>query len=651
MQELPTYEGEPLSLLIPLNKWEGSTQPQLWVWEPLYLSGSSSQAWYRASSNTGERIPALLAFTIESLPEPQTIPMLNPFPVPQVGEYGIVVETETLEKELFLYNIQALPLESRQRWVALGDALRKLSEPLLWPPFSERIKLASDDTAYQNALHSFSVQRQLTKGIKDATTDLLVREAMLEASRKHIENLHAMLQKDNLAQWEEVQRMANNLAHDYYQHHLALTCTLETPEPSEPEQEVVQPYLLTDETVQLAQEVKTKVKRTSKGSRPMQTPTPIVARKQEAIPTLSDTLSRNLLPMLLEKDRYTLYENERTARYKQNLGKDRGNIIVDINPSNGEGWDNVQSALNMLGDEVVDAYCAVLAIGLEKNGVEHIREPFLLSPDDILEICGKVKSNRAYKPTQRAVTIGHIKTLSMITVKATLPLAGNEHLVRAKRGRPSKGETPKKEGTFIQIKGALIDLLSFKIGEYSTITGDALWERQSVSIGEWVTMIPDLNKRTAIMLRQVLKYSAKNEVYQKRIGRYLTLMFRTNASHGGTFPQGIRMGTLLEQSNITPDYHRPQEFRNAVIRALNRLKQDSVIGNYCQFVDSTQGGQEVNTEVQEQAHGWLDLWLQQKYHFSPPEMLIEQYKPVQQKANIKRISANTFKKKDTRLPE
>lgn len=655
------YQGEPLAGLYPFAKIEGL---QLWAWFPLWLTDSEKEGargWYQAGKTVS---PALLSFSIESSPEPIPIPMLNPFPLPQVGEYGVI---ESSTSELATYNIQHLPLESRQRWVALGDALRKLSDPLLWPPFSKRTEIASSEITYHNALHSFAVQQQLTRGLTEPTQDLMVREAMLRGSRQHVEQLRTMLQKESLsAQWKEVQRMASQLASDYYEFHEttqrkvkivhSVEWTKEPPASSEPEPEqeglqITQPYLITDDSTEAVKPITKKPKSIKKGSRPMQEPTSIIARKQNTITTLNDTFSRDFLPMLLEKDKFMLYEEQKTARYKQNFGKDKGSITIDINPATGEGWDNVQAALNMLGDEVVDAYCAMLAIGIEKNGVEHIREPFLLSPDDVLEICGKVKSNRAYKPIQRAETIKHIKTLSMITVNAMLPLAGNAHRIRKGRGRPRKDDTAKQEGTFIRVKGSLIDLLSFKIGEYSTITGEALWERQSVSIGEWATMIPDLDKRTAIMLRQVLKYSAKNEVYQKRIGRYLTLMFRTNASHGGSFPQGIKMATLLDQSNIKPDYHRPQAFRDAVMRALNRLKQDGVLDSYHQVVDATPGGKEVSVEVREQARGWLDLWLQQKYDFIPPEIIKEQYKPVQEKADEKRKLALTRQKKGTNLPE
>jgi len=625
------YKGQPLAGLLPLSKIEGY-ELQLWVWVPLWLTElEAGRNWYKLDETVSD---VLLAFGIESKPEQQTIGMLNPFPLPQVGEYGIV---ETTEKNIAVYKIQDLPLESRQRWVGLGDALRKLSEPLLWPPFSERTKIASNDTDYRDALRSFAKQQQLTRGMGEPHTDLIVREAMLRASHQHIEELHAMLRKDNLlAAWEEIQRMASDLTQNYYNHHLALTHTQETPEPSEHEQEVVvQPALLTIDDAPIMPVIKKK-----RNSHPTQPPTPIVSKKQEHIHVLSNTFSRNLTSMLRDKTMYKEYKEHNVARAKQTFDKQKGSMIIDIKPAEGEGWDTVINALNTLGDEVVDTYFATMAIAIDRNGVQSIRTPFQVNPDDILAICGKEKSNGSYKTHQRADVIKHLKTLSMARVVATLP---GKPAKQGTRGRKSKSD----QGTVIRAEGAIVDLLSFKIGEYSTITGEEVWERRSIAIGEWATMIPDLNSQTATMLRQVLKYSAKNQRYQKRLGVYLTFMFRINAKHGGRFPHDISMGAILEGAGIIVP-RQAGEFRTSIERALEQLKTDKVLGNYWQVIDSTLGGQTNEKEVREHARGWVDLWLDQKWNFSPPDNILEQYKNL-----FRPASQNTLEQsiKGNQIPE
>jgi hypothetical protein len=189
----------------------------------------------------------------------------------------------------------------------------------------------------------------------------------------------------------------------------------------------------------------------------------------------------------------------------------------------------------------------------------------------------------------------------------------------------------------IKAEGAIIDLLSFKIGEYSTITGEEIWEQRSISVGEWITMIPELNSQTAKMLRQVLAYSAKNERYQKRLGIYLTLMFRINAKNEGRFPHDISMRALLEGAGIIPDKKNPGRFRDAIMKALEDLKRENerkkrVIGNYWQVIDSSKAGQEREKLVHEQAYGWQELWLNQMWNFSPPEDIKKHYQKLLKEA-------------------
>jgi hypothetical protein len=318
---------------------------------------------------------------------------------------------------------------------------------------------------------------------------------------------------------------------------------------------------------------------------------------------------------LRSKEDYVRYEEQMVAERRGTLLKGEGRFTIAIQPEEGEGWETVLEALNTLGDGCVDTYLAFMAIAIDLHGVAHLRTPFQLSPDDILEVCGKKKSNGSYTPFQRAEVIKHLKTLSQTYVIATIP------------GKQGNRRGKKQDTTVIRAEGPLIELLRFKIGEYRTITGEEVWEKRSVIIGPWVTMIPDLSRNTATMLRQVLAYSAKNERYQKRLGTYLTFMFRINAKHGGRFPNDITMEALLKGAGITPP-RQQGEFKQAIEQALDCLQRDHVIGSYWRVVDASPTGLEIEKDIGEHGRGWFAAYLQQKWNFSPPPAILAQYRSL-----------------------
>lgn len=641
---VPEYKAFPLGAILPIPKqgpmFDNHPEiPQLWIWgsltspaieqsslervselieagwtqtteslsiletqlcEPVRLSTDgtqeSMQLWVKFEQGDKPPVPVILAFSIENNPEPQIIPMLNPLPLPQMGEYAFV----EYANDLVLYGIQALPLEARQRWVSLGEALRKLSEPLLWPEFTQRHEMASHELVYRRQEAALVTQYKMA--ITEQTkAEYMLKIAHLQSAHIHIEHLRKALSKPTwLQEWREVQHMARELAQDYYNHHMQRV------NQAAPASQIDQV-----ETTQLQLLDAPEAPKKKRGRRPHQPATDIVAKNKDTISAISATTNREIINSLRDKDLYQFYKEQGVAESKRRFNKDKGQIIITIRPLDDENFETIIYAVNTLGDGCIDTFIALQAIAIERNGVEHIRTPVELSPDDILEVCGKKKSNGSYTPNQRAEVIAHLKTLSQAHVVILMP------------GRPARG---KREGTVLKVEGALIDLLSWKIGEYKTITGEEVWERRSISVGKWVTMIPEISSKTAIMLRKLLAYSAKNERYQKRLGLYLTFMFRINARKGGAFE--VSMDKLLEGAGIVPDKKNPGRFRDAIEHALACLQRDDAIGPYARVIDASEEGQEREKAVTEQAYGWWDIYSRQQWKFEAPARTKEQYKQL-----------------------
>jgi hypothetical protein len=346
------------------------------------------------------------------------------------------------------------------------------------------------------------------------------------------------------------------------------------------------------------------------------TPIPLVARRSEQITIRSDALNHAIVDSLRSKEDYVMYEDIQIAERQVSLLKGEGSLTISIRPEEGEGWETVLEALNTLGDGCVDTYLAVMAIAIDLFGVDHLRTSIQISPDDILEVCGKKKSNGSYTPFQRAEVIKHLKTLSQTHVIATIP------------GQQVKRRGKKQQETVIRAEGPVIELLRFKIGEYHLITGEEIWEKRSIILGPWVTMVPGLSKNTATMLRRVLAYSGKNERYQKRLGTYLTFMFRINAKHGCKFPNDITMEALLKGAGIGTSSPHKGDLMEAIEHALDCLKRDKVIGDYWRVVDATPTGMAIKKDIQERGRGYFDAYLQQKWNFSPPPAIVAQYRAL-----------------------
>lgn len=587
----------------------------------------SMQIYYKPDPEGREPLPVVLAFSIESKPNPENIPMLNPFPLPQMGEYAFV---EQDGGELYSYYIMQLPLQARQRWMAFGELLKSLAAPLLWPAYHERHQLAFDEQRYQIQQFSFTQQRKLA--LEPTKSELLIRAGMLQAAHLHIEQLRKMLQKPTLLeQWRMVQTMARDLARDYYEYHeqqnqQGTSATIE-PEPEpEPDRERLQAYQAAYSLVGEMQEIEEEETEPEElrllppaASKPVparqrrrRTATQAAATRKPDFSMRSDEVNREIIDALRNKGDYKPIPDRGIAEQTRQFHNEEGQITITIKPLENEGWETVLSALNTLGDACIDTYIATMGIAIERNGLEHIRTPFMISPDDILEFCGKKKSNRAYTPFQRAEVIKHLKTLSQAHVIATMP-------------GPGRRRGPRTEPTTLKAEGAIIDLLSFKIGEYSTITGEEIWEKRSISIGEWINIIPQLNNQTATMLRKVLEYSAKNERYQKRLGIYLTFMFRINARHGGAFERSLN--AVLDGAGIIAP-RQQGEFREAIENALAMLHKHNVIGDYARIVDSSPTGQEQEAMIREHAKGWWAVYGAQKWRFEPPDYAKTKYQKL-----------------------
>jgi hypothetical protein len=563
------------------------------------------QLWaYTGDIEHVKQVPVILAFRLpEGLSPPleQSIPMLSFLPPPQLGELALI----KVDGKDYVYKIEELGESGAATWRALSDALRALAGQSEWVAFTPLIQACSDLSTYQTMVHETTVLIRSTKGKEQK--EAKARLDAIKTAGQHFTTLQESLRHpDWVVHWGNIQRMAKELASSYYALHQSRSAL-----------ELIQPTLLSEEILSttLTPLTERRKKRATKPRVPP--PHPVVAKDPPVVHTRADIFTHYMQRGLLDVTKFIHYPDVGIAELRQAFSKEKGEMLITIKPGTDEGWATIGEALQTLekrlGDEVSDTFLALLALAIETNGVENVNVPFYINPDDILAMCQREKSNGSYTPPQRLAVIEHLRTLTWAHVRATREV---------KRGKRTLEQ---------RIEGAFVDVLSGKIGEYNTITGEQLWEKREVRIGNWAKMVPELSRQTAIMLRQILKYHAHNQQHEKRLGTYLTWQFRVNARHGGVVR--CEMETLLQQSGITPDLKNPQRTRKRIEDALKQLKEDEVIGEYNRIIEDTLEAKLKEQRIQTVAYRWWQDYVHQLWVIHPPQSVKQAYQALLQESN------------------
>jgi hypothetical protein len=342
-------------------------------------------------------------------------------------------------------------------------------------------------------------------------------------------------------------------------------------------------------------------------------PVALVTRNPSEIKVRSDQLTCRILMGLLDDEKFTINPESQLAEYTQTLSRGAGYVNIDLSPGNENSRSSVRASLDILGDELVDTFLALLAVALDTNGTGHITLPFTITPDDILSIQQKKKSKGSYSAYQRQRVIEQVQTLAHASVSATLTLH------QAKRRH---------------IESPLLELLStdqlYRKNKYADNGHCYPWY---LKIGDWASMVPELQYQTAVMARQVLGYHSRKQKHEKRLGRYITLLYRINAyKHAGKVK--VSMGVLLEQAGITPDLDHPGRTQEAIESALEQLRIDGVIGLFTPLVENPSQDRASRERIRQRTYHWWDDYQRQLWLFDPPEYLHATYQSKPREPDI-----------------
>lgn len=624
---------------------EGDTAKSLAIWGqfgrllPLEIPGRKhAQRWVHTSDQEhATAVPVALAFNLPEQiraaigPDAETLPAMPMLPPPQWGEWGLIPEAAPdlppkagrYAMRLVRYHVQLLGEEGMALREQMQDAIVALAAPAEWWLITPELYACLDGqyTAYRHALH----KAQMAAISRKERERIQAQIEVLELAAKHHEALKAMNARHGRdraaleADMGEIRQMAQQLAALYWQYHQRELARNATAEQAAQVQHIEHASTGAVAQIQVHKthvasgmiadiEVSAKPAAKPPARRQHSPRAALVVRDPATIQVKSDIFTQGIIRALRDGDAYTQYPDRRMAEYSSSLAKRKGDITITLTPGDGENWEQVLTWLNSLGDEVVDTFIAVLALATDENGVDSITEPFWHSPDDGLAVCQRKKSNRAYTPEQRAAWIENLRILSRMHIRAEWP--------GKRRGRTS------------YISSALIDVLGQGAGEYKTITGETIWERRQVKVGEWAHLMgTPYDTQMAVTFRKILSYHAQRDRYAKRLGLYLNLQFRVNVKQPGGAVERT-MATLIEQAGIKPDLKHPGDTRRGIEDALYKLRKDGVIGTYTEVVDSSPSPSDLErrARIEQRAYGWWDDYTATLWRIEPPNAIRQQYR-------------------------
>ena len=338
----------------------------------------------------------------------------------------------------------------------------------------------------------------------------------------------------------------------------------------------------------------------------------LVARDPVAVAVCNTPVALELTRLLLQETMFDTHPQYGVAELHVSFPNSSGGILLSLHQQADERWEDVEVLLSHLGDELVDTLCAVMAMAIDVHGANHLTDTVFFRVEDILQICQREKSNRAYVPQQRAKIVEHLRVLARIHIQLSgqLGISGIENRMR----------TP------------LIHLLSSTVGQYRHRSGDVFWERQAVKLGEWATLATPLSTQTAILMRTILKYHSQRERYAKRIGRRILLDFFSHARLGGEREEKAwltySLKEVLSLSGITPDLKHPDTTRTRIEGGIQRLVQDDILEGVAPVFNPIPSHSDLDSRLREHARGWWPSYLEQVRHFTPSSQLQTLYQSL-----------------------
>jgi hypothetical protein len=258
-----------------------------------------------------------------------------------------------------------------------------------------------------------------------------------------------------------------------------------------------------------------------------------------------------------------------------------------------DGYDN--ELINLMREKITEKILKADDLTVDVlNGIIHIwlqrhkdpDEPVLISADELLFIRG-IKFKGGYKEFQKKEISRNIEILSDFKIQITGFL---------------KGSTIEKS----EIESPIIKADKILENSYFIIPGEVL-RLSMIGSGSQIGLIH----------RKIAEYHSHNYLWEKRIGNYLSWIWRIRQNKAD-YLVPLTVGSLIKEINIECS-KRPNRTRERLEKALDKLQKDGIIKTW-QY--------ETIEEELLSRRNWLETWLELKLLIEPPLKIAEQYSKI-----------------------
>lgn len=255
--------------------------------------------------------------------------------------------------------------------------------------------------------------------------------------------------------------------------------------------------------------------------------------------------------------------------------------------------------------DILDVVVAKMLTALHAGDINNPAAPFALTPEELYLALGyKKKPRGGYERKIIQDLARRVGELSAFTVQAEVTRAD-------------------KRGSWVVRQAPLIIVQTADTQLSMTDTPRPIaWV---VQLGMWAIDLGDIPKQYAYTLSKLLQIGIRdNGIYVKRIGGYLTRLYRINARHGGRIR--IKVRTLLDNSRVPlpANSSNRQRFIATITSALNTLEDPAKMdGAVCiQKWDYT------DKAANFEGRGAYDRWLDSTIEIQVPAAFTDMYKAL-----------------------
>ncbi|MFB5281758.1 helix-turn-helix domain-containing protein [Peribacillus sp. Hz7] len=137
-------------------------------------------------------------------------------------------------------------------------------------------------------------------------------------------------------------------------------------------------------------------------------------------------------------------------------------------------------------------------------------------------------------------------------------------------------------------------------------------------------------RQVALLPTKALQYNPYRQTWEKRLTRYFSWRWRTQARKGD-YQQPNKICTLLDSIGENMNKRIPSRTRDRLEKALDTLVEDGVITawHYEKWEESIASNK-----------GWARIWMNSTIVVKPPDVIIEQYRPIQRNRKVQNKPLN-----------